>query len=414
MTLRRRQLLGYLGAGVALHSLPSWAYEAPLVGARIGIVGAGIVGASIAYHLARMGARVTVFEQARVAAGATRASFAWINTSTDDEHYARLRMQSVFAWRNLDQQLPLNVSWGGTVMWSEAGNAEAEAPWFLQTIGKTFDPVAYPKYVIDDPAQLARVAPAIAVPQDFESGLHIPLDGHVDPVRCTEQLLAAAQALGAELIVPCEVEDFEFDGSRLKAVSTNRGRHELERIVLAGGTSTPALTARLGYEMPLEHRPGISAHSKPIAGISGVVAMNGNGVLAKQLPDGRIVASDAENPPRMDSGAHAEIIRGEVAMPEALAVLHGERVLHKVGEQIFPAAKGAALEELIVGYRPWPRDGKPIVGRLSTAPDVYVATMHSGVTLAPIIGQYVTRELIANIPVPMLEPYRPERFITGA
>jgi len=413
MILRRRQLLGYLGAGLALHSLPSWAYDAPLVGARIGIVGGGIVGASIAFHLARMGARVTIFEKTHVAAGATRASFAWINTSTDDEHYARLRMQSVFAWRNLDQQLPLNVSWGGTVMWSESGNTVGEAPWFLQTIGKTFDPAAYPKHVIDDAGQLARLAPGIAIPDNFESGLHIPLDGHVDPVRCTEQLFVAARAFGAELVVPCEVEDFEFAGSRLKAVLTSRGRFELDRIVLAGGTDTPALTAKLGYDMPLQHKPGISAHSKPTAAISKVVAMNGNGVLAKQLPDGRIISSDAESPPHLDSGVHAEIMRGVAEMPEGIATLHGERVLRKVGEQIFPAAKGVELKELIVGYRPLPKDGLPIVGRLTTAPDVYVATMHSGVTLAPIIGQYVTRELLANIPVNMLEPYRPDRFTTG-
>jgi glycine/D-amino acid oxidase-like deaminating enzyme len=94
--------------------------------------------------------------------------------------------------------------------------------------------------------------------------------------------------------------------------------------------------------------------------------------------------------------------------------MHGERALRKVGEQIFPAAKDVELERLIVGYRPWPKDGMPIVGRLNTAPDVYLATMHSGVTLAPIIGQYVTRELLANIPVRMLDPYRPDRFATEA
>ena len=55
-------------------------------------------------------------------------------------------------------------------------------------------------------------------------------------------------------------------------------------------------------------------------------------------------------------------------------------------------------------------DGMPILGPLDSAPDVYVATMHSGMTLAPIVGQYVTRELLTNRPVQMLDPYRPGRF----
>ncbi len=393
--------------GIAVAALPSWA-SGSNSGIRIGVVGGGIIGASIAFHLARMGAQVTLFEKDHPAAGATKRSFAWINTTASDEHYATLRMQSVFAWRNLDQQLPLNASWGGTVMWAGAdGGGDQEG--ILDIVGKSYDQAAYPKHVINA-LQLARIAPSVAVPSELESALHIPLDGHVDPVHCTELFIEGARHYGANILHPCEVEDLEFEENRLVSAITERGKFELDQIVLAGGTDTPKLAAKVGYEMPLMHRPGIIAHSKPIEPFSQVVALNSNGVSAKQLPDGTIVAADAADPPERESGVHAEIRQGRIEMPKEIAALHGERILQKVGEQVFPACKGAELDRVTLGYRPVPEDGMPIVGRLDTAPDVYVATMHSGVTLAPIIGQYVTREILANHPVHMLEPYRPGRF----
>ena len=353
-----------------------------------------------------MGAQVTLFEKTRPSAGATKNSFAWLNTISPDEHYATLRMQSVFAWRTLDQQLPLNVTWGGMVMWSEVDNAVNTGIQGL--VGLSFDQAAYPKHVIGA-QQLAAIVPNLALPGNFVSALHVPLDGHVNPVYCTEILIEGARQYGANVLYPYEVEDLEFEGDRLTAAITDSGRFELDKIVLAGGTDTPILAAKVGYEMPLLHRPGIFAHSKPVEPFTKVVALNTSGLTVKQFPDGTIVASDADAPPEHEQGVHAEIRQQRVEMPQAMAEVHGARILTKVGEA-FPAAVGAELDKLTLGYRPYPSDGMPIVGRLDTAPDVYVATMHSGVTLAPIIGQYVTRELLSNLPVQMLEPYRPSRF----
>lgn len=355
-----------------------------------------------------MGAQVTLFEKNQPASGATAGSFAWINTTAPDSHYARLRMQSVFAWRMLDQQLPLNVSWGGTVMWSGAHSANGQDG-MLETVGKSYDQSAYPKHAIGA-QEMAEIAPNIAVPRNLVSAVHIPLDGHVDPVHCTELFIEGARKHGANVLCPCEVAGLEFEGKRLVAANTERGRTELDQIVLAGGTDTPKLAATVGYEMPLLHRPGLVAHSKPIEPLTKVVALETSGVSARQLPDGTIVAADASDPPDDELGDHAEILQRPVEMPEAIAESHGNRILEKVGEIVFPACAGAELDRVILGYRPFPKDGMPIVGRLHTAPDVYFATMHSGVTLAPIIGQYVTRELLANRLAPMLNPYRPSRF----
>jgi glycine/D-amino acid oxidase-like deaminating enzyme len=96
---------------------------------------------------------------------------------------------------------------------------------------------------------------------------------------------------------------------------------------------------------------------------------------------------------------------------EALRVLHGNRILGRIGT-LLPAAQGARLEWLSLGFRPMPLDDLPVIGALPALSDVHVAVTHSGVTLAPILGRYVTRELLDAARVEELAPYRPERFST--
>ena len=61
-----------------------------------------------------------------------------------------------------------------------------------------------------------------------------------------------------------------------------------------------------------------------------------------------------------------------------------------------------------------PMDDLPVVGSVPGAADVHVVVTHSGVTLAPILGRYVTAELLDGMRVPALARYRPERFSAAA
>jgi glycine/D-amino acid oxidase-like deaminating enzyme len=128
----------------------------------------------------------------------------------------------------------------------------------------------------------------------------------------------------------------------------------------------------------------------------------------KQMADGRLVGTDSPEPP--DLPVHAAIRAAPGDFPdEALRALHGNRILGKI-TALLPDARGAALDWLSLGFRPMPTDDLPVVGSLPGTPDVHVAVTHSGVTLAPILGRYVTTELLDGVRVPALAAYRPERF----
>ena len=197
--MRRRTFLQLAAAAAPPAASPSscGAQRRPL---RVGVVGAGIVGASIAYHLAEAGAQVTVFEKTAPAAGATRNSFAWLNAFVADAHYRAVRLQSLLAYRDLDRRLGLSITWGGYLNWaSDASQAQTVRANAAQLEGS-----AYPVISVSA-ADLAALSPQLA-PGPISAALYSAIDGHLDPVHVTQRFLAAARGrYGAKLHCPCEL-----------------------------------------------------------------------------------------------------------------------------------------------------------------------------------------------------------------
>ena len=96
-------------------------------------------------------------------------------------------------------------------------------------------------------------------------------------------------------------------------------------------------------------------------------------------------------------------------MPSEIREMHGERILGKIKNKL-PGANDAAYDHLTLGYRPMPQDRYPIVGFSPGNSNVYIAVMHSGVTLAAIMGRYITHEITNDNLIDELAPYRPGRF----
>ena len=114
--MKRRTLLGCFGA-MALRSAAAAGAEAP--GLRVVVVRAGIIGASIAWHLARAGITVTVLDRQGPATCASRGTFAWLNATwaKQPRDYHRLNQRGIAGWKRLQRALALPVRWGGSLEW---------------------------------------------------------------------------------------------------------------------------------------------------------------------------------------------------------------------------------------------------------------------------------------------------------
>ncbi len=405
--MKRREFLTLL-AGATTAAFPAVVRARPRA-LRVGVVGGGIVGAAIAMHLAEAGVRVTLFEKAGPAMGATRNSFAWLNAFVTDPHYRALRLASIAAWRNHDRQLGLGIVWGGYLNWA---NDESQAA-VVRANAADLDGSPFPIRWLNA-EDVAQLSPQLR-PGPISAALYSSIDGHLDPVSVTRRFLDRAVAIGAELRMPVEVLALDFSHGRLRAAVTTDGRVPLDRLVVAAGVDTPSVLALAGFTLRLKHAPGILAHSKPLPPLTRLIHEGPSDLSFKQMADGSIVGTDAPNPP--DRPEHAAIRAAPGDFPdEALREMHGNRILARIAA-VLPAAKDAHLERLTLGFRPMPTDDRPVVGPVPGAPDVYICVTHSGITLAPILGRHATREIVDGIRVTASRRIgrsasRPSRFST--
>lgn len=329
------------------------------------VVGAGIVGASVAYHAAREGAAVTLVDAGRSGAGVTADSFAWIGASGVREGPAAgLRSTATAEYHRLGAELPgLPVTWSGSLSWTRDGDA----------------PDAGPGQTIVDAATVATLEPALRTPPRW--AVWAPGDGAVDSVGVTERLVAGARAHGARVRLDTPVTSVRRDATgRIAGVDTAGGPLSGTTVVLAAGVATAALGAPLGVGVAVEPSPCPLFRLRAPAGLVRCVVNTEDFDLRQVAPDRLIAAADSP-----------------------------ERTLAAV-RSTFRGADSVELLSTRYGARPMPADGEPIVGPVAEVPGLYLAVMHSAVTLAAAVGRLAARELVHGTAQPALAGCRPDRF----
>ena len=357
---------------------------------RIAVVGGGIIGASLAYRLAQRGAQVTLLEKTRAAAGATGNSFAWINANfhTMSDAYYQLRRLGVLAWAQLQRELggELPLQWGGSLLPVERG---APVDGFEKRVRRQ-QVRGYSTRLIG-PEEIRALEPHLCA-TDLEVAAYAEEEAALEPVGATEVLLRRAAELGARVLVPCEVTGLDLRNGRLRGLETKQGTVEADVAIIAAGVDTPRLASMAGLQVPLVPSPGVLAHTQPMDCVLGRVILTPTAHL-KQTQSGRVViGTDHDTAPTQEATRE-----------------RGTQLL-ATGARLLPPLAGAALERVTLGLRPLPRDGYPIVGFSPHARGVYVAVTHSGVTLAPVLAQLISLEVLDCVAVELLEPYRLDRF----
>lgn len=356
---------------------------------RIVVAGAGIVGAALAWELARNGALVTLIDKAQPAAAASGASFGWLNPSFDKTpfYYHRLSREGTAAWRELELDVP--VRWGGTLAFGSTTEltqlVNQQQGW--GTAARLLDPSA-----VRGLAHAAPPAPAA----------YLPLDGWLDPLVATQRLVAAAEAAGAKLMCPCVLLDPTGPSRAAGRVPTSLGEIEARTLVLACGAESPLMERWANTPLPQRSTAGVLAVTEPQPDLFDHILVNSR-VHVLQRNDGRLVI-----------GANQPYPAPPDTKPTAATLQQAGHALLADATAAVPAVAGATLERTTFGWRPMPADGYPVVGASPHHPNVYVAFTHSGVTLALVIARLAAAEILRGAREPVLAPYRPQRFATSA
>ena len=210
------------------------------------VIGAGVQGASLAFHLAARGASVVVIERSTVAAGASGRSSGLVRL-----HY-HLLAETQLAWISF----PYFRDWAERVG-GDCGFTKTGFLWIEPASGgdRLRANVADHRALgietsVVDAAEMRLIAPGLAV-EDDEVAAYEPGSGYADPFGTTSGFMRAARDRGARLVQGAEVTAINVDGGRVTGVETSRGSFAAPVVVNAAGAWAGGMAALAGLEIPL-------------------------------------------------------------------------------------------------------------------------------------------------------------------
>lgn len=348
------------------------------------VVGGGIVGASIAWHLAHETAVTIVAED--VGGPASAASFAWLNaSSTNEEFYYEFRRRSLERWRQIRLQLPdLPISWTGSINWHKSPEDLVKKEKNLGAWG--YDVARMQK------SQIAEREPFIDTCILPEWGICYPEEGAMEAHIAARQLIADAEARGAKLIRTAAKGLCKSNG-RVSGVVLAAGEEvHGDHVVVAAGLGSVSLLASEGLALPVNSVPALLVNSKPTGQKLVNEVVNSKYLYIRQTPDG-VIRAGCEYPGD-DPGDD----------PEQTA----REVFAKI-QQTLVGGSSLEFDHYTVGHKPVPEDALPIIG--PTGLDgLSIAVMHSGVTNAAIVGELLSKQILTGETDPALVNFRLDRF----
>ena len=218
--------------------------------------------------------------------------------------------------------------------------------------------------------------------------VHAPQDGAVDPVAATGALVQGARDAGCDVRLGTVVKAVRVAQGNAVGVETSAGLLQADTVVLTAGVETAGLCAAIGLALPVEASPAILMRfTAPAQLVKTLIAMPR--LELRQELGGDLLAATHH---------HGEFNRREL---DAIA---GETI--DTIRSSFRRSASVQLRSVRVAARPMPAGG-PIVGFLPRPRGVYVAVMHSGITLAPLVGRLAAEEIATGVARQQLHACRP-------
>ncbi|HXF83970.1 MAG TPA: FAD-dependent oxidoreductase [Anaerolineales bacterium] len=210
------------------------------------VIGAGVMGASIAYNLSLRGLKVLILERASVGAGATGASSGLVRMHYDVEVDAALAWQSFQFFRNWRERV------GGECGFHRTGFLQIVAPHKNELLRANVEMQKrlgiLTEVITAD--EVRKIAPMFKT-EDFELAAYEPESGYADPVLTTNSFLGNAKARGAVLFQDCEVTGIRLSGGKVMGVESSRGVFDAPILVNCAGTFAGRVGKMVGLDIPL-------------------------------------------------------------------------------------------------------------------------------------------------------------------
>ncbi len=351
------------------------------------VIGAGVIGCSIAYHLARRGAAVTVLDANGVGTGTSSATLGlvWVQRKEPVE-YMELnllssRLHAELA-RTFDEDVELRQPGGLSSYLDEEIFRKQLA--IMERMNAASDEHRTRALT---PHEAHEMEPALS--PDIVGAIYCPHDGEINPIKLVFNLANNSRKSGGKFLTHTIDIRIRRNEAGVTGVDTQTGFIRAGTVVVAAGTGTPALVKPLGLELPM-------------------VFERGQILVTEAMR--RIVCYPTGNTRQTERGNILFGVTYEANCTERRTTASGAQQVASDSVRRLPALKDAQIIRHFAGIRPLPKDGRPYLGPVKSVPGLFIATSHSGITLAPVHGKVISELILdgrTDVPV---ENYRPERY----
>ena len=363
------------------------------------IIGGGVIGNSIAYHLARQGRHVLVIERSQIAESpsASWASAGGVRRQGRNPAEAKLASESIQRWTTLAQELETDVGYrrGGNLLLAES---ESEVS-FLSKFIVQQHAMGFADVRFVDREEALSIAPGLN--ERVLAGSYSPNDGQADPVLTTRAFAKAAQRYGASYWTGVYVSSLVMHNKRIEGVQTEQADIKAEHVILATGAWSNEIATSIGLRLPIRTRAlqMILSTASNTYQLKPVISAVGRTLSLKQVANGSFLLGGGwPGDPSLDRRSYT-IRLSSIQGNWATAI----ELLPAVGEQRI-ARSWCGLEAQSI-------DDIPFIGQIPGLSGFTLAVGFSGhgFALSPAVGRCVADQ-INGLQTPELEELHPSRI----
>ncbi len=372
------------------------------------IIGAGIIGSSIAYHLGLSKLRVTLLERRDIASGSSGAcdGLVFLQSKKPGIHL-ELAMESRRRFDLLVRRLPMPIEYKAT-----GGMVVVETEDEMAAMEKFVD--AQQKVGLDvtllNGDRARQVEPHLS--GHILGATSSPLDGQVNPIALTLGFALGAKNLGVQVITGTAVHGIEITGGRVSAVETDCGRFEADIIVNAAGSHAPEIGNMVGLSIPIKPRRGQIVVTEACPPMLKHCMISAKYIAAKFNPEMANAGGEGISIEQTENG---NLLLGStrefVGYDKRNTTKGLQRICAKTAG-IIPALEQANVIRAFAGLRPYTPDGLPILGPVADVPGFFMAAGHEGdgIALSPITGELIAQMIVKGKSDFPLDAFRLGRF----
>ena len=334
--------------------------------ARVVVIGGGVVGASVLFHLTKLGwTDVMLLERSELTSGSTWHAAGGMHTINGDPNVAKLQQYTIDLYKEIEelsgQDITMHLT-GGVMM-----AATPERFDWLKSIHAKGKYLGMRDLELITPEEAAELMPLID-PTQFVGGMYDPIEGHLDPYGVTHAYAKAARKNGATYFTNTKVENLSQEEDGTWIVETNQGVVRAEHVVNCGGLWAREVGRMVGLELPVLAMEHMYLLTEDMPEVKEINEKTGKEVIHVVDFDGELYLRQERGGMLMGTYERACVPWSERETPWSF----GHELLEpdldriapslEVGFKHFPAFEKAGIKQIINGPFTFAPDGNPLVG----------------------------------------------------